>query len=1191
MSVYSPLSSKTSIHKTGIPIAALDISPYRTHAVLAGRDILKTIRVQGSTCSEDFNLRSTIVAYASTHHTSRDAVSAQHKDHLGANDVKWSHGEHDTTIATAAANGRIVLYDLNHAGVEKARLHEHARQVHRVAFNPHQGAYLLSGSQDATIRLWDIRLLAGDRSVMTCGSTKRFQGNNEGIRDLRWSPTDGVEFAAGTDNGTIQRWDTRKMNAPLLKLNAHDKTCHSIDWHPAGRYLASAGADKIVKIWDFSSFERRMKPSWILRAPQSVLNARWRPMNNTLVDGSPVQSTYLATSYNLNDPRIHIWDFRRPHVPFQELDRYDSPASEFLWHSEDRLWSVGAAGMFTQADTNFATKPLERQNVNIVATAPDSQICFFSESRPRRRISLIEASADLLHRNGTGDSSGERLSGSHSATDGSFEEPSILSSSLRRRRQKSASIRSSGNTPPSIHGNTPSGKLDEIMKEHQGYQTTQVAAYGHVLGVFDGEVFEYLARYYESLLLYKDLPKRCDVHVKLHDVFEANALLAAQAGQYRLGQTWRILGEVVYKELKDRAEKAQHRRLSETSEVSESTKTTKNVSQSVGTLKSTQGRLRESHQIALSESSSQMPTPLVKPVSGLLNVPQGAELLLSPNGSALSSASHVGVSQKDYASSNQVPSSSALNGRNASLSELSTGLNIKTVEQSQNPRSSDELQFGSSKLGTFADIDDQMHDRRNAMNDYRAKPRPVLRLDESVNAARRASFAPRLDRHDSDESFQMFSASTDSSHRAFSTTGSFDGSQKSELVVPSRGSWERKLRRNSSGRRPIDDDVFTNRSPGILGLDPPPSEVFHTEKDNILDVKLPSPYRPINPEPPCIHLSATSNLEASVDSTIAETPSSRLTLLPTDFDSESSPILSSKPWSAAALIPAIIQFHLESLSDVQFPAFLMMYLSSFFPYLFEYQQIVSTLVSYHEQLNSLSLFTQAAELRKACYPKYPEVYEPTISKIQVAHFFCMNCRKSVKGDVAGYCQRCKQPWGDCTVCDTLNTPLHPSDHATTDRFGYELKYPDGADALWTWCQECGHGGHIGCLKYWWSDAESSEGSCPVPGCLCDCVPGTRRDERIAALEEQKRKSKVASGGSVMRDGWVVGESKAVEMTRGVLSGGGPVRTLSGRSGALSAGLGGKKVRLVVPDSIGVTGDGIGVIKAEEGEEEISRSVP
>lgn len=238
---------------------------------------MKTVQVSGISCAEDFNLRSHVIAYAAAHQVSGDALPSRHKEQLAANDVKWSHGRYDTTIATAAANGQIVVYDLNRPGVELARLHEHNRQVHRIAFNPHQGALLLSGSQDATVRLWDMRELRAGRSIITGGSVDKYALNNEGIRDLQWSPTNGVEFAAGTDNGVIQRWDFRKNKSPVLKIGAHEKTCHSIDWHPDGKHLVSAGADKNIKTWDFSSTDRRAKAIWHLRAPQAVVNIRWRP--------------------------------------------------------------------------------------------------------------------------------------------------------------------------------------------------------------------------------------------------------------------------------------------------------------------------------------------------------------------------------------------------------------------------------------------------------------------------------------------------------------------------------------------------------------------------------------------------------------------------------------------------------------------------------------------------------------------------------------------------------------------------------------------------------------------------------------------------------------------------------------------------------------------------------------------------
>ena len=495
------MSPRNTTHKTGIPIVALDISPRKTHAVLAGREILKTIEVSGSTCVEDFNLRAAVITYAATHHTAGGAVSAKHKDQLAANDVKSSHGKFDTTIGTAAANGQIVIYDVNRVGVELARLHEHVRQVHRLAVNPHQGALLLSGSQDATMRLWDLRDLAGDRSVMTCRSSYQYPGNNEGVRDLSWSPTNGVEFAAGTDNGVIQRWDLRKTRAPMLKVNAHEKTCHAVEWHPDGKHLVSGGADKMVNVWDFSSTDRRKKAAWQLRAPQAVLNVRWRPPRG----GAPGdhsgnwQCSQVVTSYDHQDPRIHVWDFRRPFMPFREIDRFDTAPTAMLWQSEDLLWSVDMQGIFAQMDINGATPVSHTRSTSVVAIAPSGQVGVVAERRARRQRSLQDATDDFLHRHRLSGGGAEKMSRSQSATDGSLEEASLLSSSLKNRHRNPPSVKSAksiAGTPPS-GGTGVSVSLDEAMRKEYAFQPGQVAAYGHILGLFDSPGFAFLARNYK----------------------------------------------------------------------------------------------------------------------------------------------------------------------------------------------------------------------------------------------------------------------------------------------------------------------------------------------------------------------------------------------------------------------------------------------------------------------------------------------------------------------------------------------------------------------------------------------------------------------------------------------------------------------------------------------------------------------
>ncbi|KAL9035883.1 MAG: hypothetical protein Q9214_006387, partial [Letrouitia sp. 1 TL-2023] len=89
------------------------------------------------------------------------------------------------------------------------------------------------------------------------------------------------------------------------------------------------------------------------------------------------------------------------------------------------------------------------------------------------------------------------------------------------------------------------------------------------------------------------------------------------------------------------------------------------------------------------------------------------------------------------------------------------------------------------------------------------------------------------------------------------------------------------------------------------------------------------------------------------------------------------------------------------------------------------------------------------------------------------------------------------------------------------------------------------------------------------GCLHDCVAGTRRAELLRRLAEKKKPNMVKS------DKWIVGESRAVERTRGLVGAGDgtEVPILQSQNKARSplrigtigrTGSRGKKVRLLVP---------------------------
>jgi WD40 repeat protein len=1175
--MYNRHAYHTLVHKTGIPISAFDISQDRTHAVLAGRDILKTIRIHGSNCFEGFNLRSNISTPRSTN------PSAQHKDHIGANDVKWSHGNYNTVIATAAGNGRIILYDINRDGVELARLHEHTRQVHRISFNPHQGYFLLSGSQDATIRLWDLRDLAGDRSVMTCRSRNRFPGNNEGVRDVQWSPADGYEFAVGTDNGVIQRWDFRKENAPLLSINAHlDKTCQSIDYHPSGRYLASAGADKLVKVWDVKSTDRRMKPSWELRAPQNVSIVRWRRTGN-LPDSEGInaqQCTFLATSYNQRDPRIHIWDLRRPHVPYKEIDRYDN-VTGLLWCDEDLLWSVGMAGVFTQTNIDHIHTPIERQSVNVIAGAPSGEMGFFSKSRARKPFR--DASPSFLRRTHTGGSSAENLASSRSGTDGSLEEPSVLGSSLKNRRQKSMGSRTTEGTPPLPSADMVAARLEEALNPYGKLHRSQFAAAGHVTGPFDLEAFKHLAKHYGHPLAASDLEKDHDLHDAMFSLLDENAIHAARAGQFRLAQSWRMLGLAVRKELWGRAKRSRECRNdpSSSSKVVNRSLGRGSKAESVPVLDATRPRTQLSA-VSNLESTSNMSTPLAKPVQESHNTNTSADDLDLNDNSSGEKPGHNGQTWR----SPQVHESSV--SQNHSGHSLSRSLHsgLPAVRHATNsPGNGDAAQKAPVTFEGFLDIDQEMHERRAAISNYRARPRPILRFDEPTDPSPRSlSARPRVHRNDSEESFQMLSASTDSGPRSFSIAGSFGESRKSNASELLPELWDESLSRNGDAaddyRVSQDQESPADSFPNIFETSPSDVPIMASDANlntipnhNILPLQ-----RPEIPVAPVVHWRRSH--KAQEESALSRTTHD---IIPSDFLPPETPIDHPLPWSATSLIAPFMNFHLGALSDTQLPAFLILYLLRLFPSSFDTSAASATLISYHDQLVSLDLFSEAASLRNYCYPGYPEVWQLGIGLNEAAGYYCLTCRKAVKGKFIGFCTRCKNNWGLCPICDSRNSPLPvPGDIAGNDVSKDSITMQENIQTqrlnpniprnkLWAWCQDCGHGGHHSCLRYWWSNAVVSEGACPTQGCLHDCMPGVRRDEKKSEILAESKRAKLKAGG-VLKDAWVVGESRAVERTRGLVAGsdgkaleGIPmVRGLSGKSSVLFAGAGVKKVRLMEP---------------------------
>lgn len=864
---HPPLPSQTAAHRTGIPIAALDCNGSKTHAVLAGQEILKTIHVVDRKVTEDVNLRAAVTAYKSAHNNH----SSGRPKLLPATEVKWSHGIYGHLIATAAVNGPIVVYDINKTA-EVDSLHEHRSQVHRLAFDPNLGRYLLSGSQDGTIKCWDLRVLGQGKGSTAIQSSRRYPGRVGAVRDVRWSPVDAFEFVTASDNGVIQKWDMRNSEYPVLRINAHEKPCTSIDWHPDGRHVVSAGFDRYLKVWDFQSRDRRQTPSFQLRAPHAIMHVRWRPAcwSAELTESGHWQSTQLVTSYTKDDPRIHIWDLRRPQLPFRELDRYNSPATDLLWVSKDLLWTVGNEGMFTQTDVTYTT-PLHKQIPPCALKWTDEgEYTTFVEDRSRRaEMSGEDPSAGFLSVPQQKLSGEEEGGTSRSLTDEETPFESMHNNSLKRKQSKSTSartIKSQSNTPPTTDPFPVVLPLEKAVFERKDlFNNNQVGLVGGVPGaVVEPEIAKYLAYHYSPPLSEEERKAHPNqILARLEAAFKSNADTCDRVSMHRMAQSWRILAAVIVPELQDWADKNRAERLQKLSSEAAFEARGAGPLTSVATKASTAPIFASPKSLTITkpinsilrgikeevkvnslrdmDSTSNMTTPLAQPLpdspssdrteqrSRFSNLDESVEglpplppSLISSHATAAAAAKALQDASSD--ASMTPPSSPEKNRKQLSKIRADTASpNLASVG----------MQFPSSKvlpqpIQQTAQSRRQ-EDRRAALKDYKAQARPLLTFDRPVNINGSGS-ASGVSRRDSADSFLMFSASTDSSNKIQSSIGvsvnspdsrfkgsiTFDqwqGSSESENFEPSSPQWDD----GSVTRRFLEPPVAsTGRSTGSL---------------------------------------------------------------------------------------------------------------------------------------------------------------------------------------------------------------------------------------------------------------------------------------------------------------------------------------------------------------------------------------
>ncbi|KAA8523907.1 hypothetical protein F0562_010330 [Nyssa sinensis] len=237
--------------------------------------------------------------------------------------ICWN-GYIKSQIASSNFEGVVQVWDVTRSQVFM-EMREHERRVWSIDFSLADPTMLASGSDDGSVKLWNIN------QGVSVGTIK----TKANVCCVQFPSNSSLSLAFGSADHRIYYYDLRNLKMPLHTLIGHNKTVSYVKFIDS-KNIVSASTDNTLKLWDLS-----MSTSRVLDSP---LHSFTGHMNVKNFVGLSVSEGYIATGSETNEVFIYHKAFPMPALAFKfnstdplSGDEVDDPAqfiSAVCWRGQ-----------------------------------------------------------------------------------------------------------------------------------------------------------------------------------------------------------------------------------------------------------------------------------------------------------------------------------------------------------------------------------------------------------------------------------------------------------------------------------------------------------------------------------------------------------------------------------------------------------------------------------------------------------------------------------------------------------------------------------------------------------------------------------------------------------------------------------------------------------------------------------------